>query len=81
MTKHRSWFLSPGIPRLELENPHWNSYVGHWNSYVRIPMSNIGIPMWVFQLQPWKSEGGEQTIEGEELYEYEVAKNGFWPLN
>ena len=26
-------------------------------------------------------EAGEPTIEGEELYEYEVAKNGFWPLN
>ena len=37
--------------------------------------------MWVFQLQPRISEGGERTIEGEELYEYEVAKNGFWPLN
>ena len=37
--------------------------------------------MWVFQLQPRNSEGGERTIEGEELYEYEVAKNGFWTLN
>ena len=35
-------YNSLGIPRLELENPHWNSYVEHWNSYVGIPMSNIG---------------------------------------
>ena len=47
-----SWFPSLGIPRLELENPRWNSYVGHWNSYVRIPMSNIGIPTWVFSFLP-----------------------------
>ena len=47
-----SQFPSLGIPRLELENPRWNSYVGHWNSYVRIPMSNIGIPTWVFSFLP-----------------------------
>ena len=47
-----SRFPSLGIPRLELENPRWNSYVGPWNSYVRIPMSNIGIPMWVFSFLP-----------------------------
>ena len=47
-----SRFPSLGIPRLELVNPRWNSYVGHWNSYVRIPMSNIGIPTWVFSFLP-----------------------------
>ena len=49
---HISQFHSLGIPRLELENPRWNSYVGHWNSYVRIPMSNVGIPTWVFSFLP-----------------------------
>ena len=47
-----SRFPSLGIPRLELENPRWNTYVGHWNSYVGIPMSNVGIPMWVFSFLP-----------------------------
>ena len=47
-----SRFPSLGIPRLELENPRWNSYVGHWNSYVGIPMSNVGIPTWVFSFLP-----------------------------
>ena len=47
-----SRFPSLGIPRLELENPRWNSYVGHWNSYVGIPMSNVGIPKWVFSFLP-----------------------------
>ena len=42
-----SWFPSLGIPRLDLEYPRWNTYVGHWNSYVGIPMFNIGIPTWV----------------------------------
>ena len=37
-------------------------------THIGIPMSNIGIPMWVFQLQRRNSEGGERTIEGEELY-------------
>ena len=36
-----SRFPSLGIPRLDLEYPRWNTYVGHWNSYVGIPMSNI----------------------------------------
>ena len=52
MYVHTSWFPSLGIPRLELENPRWNTYVGHWNSYVGIPMSNVGIPMWVFSFLP-----------------------------
>ena len=56
-----SRFPSLGIPRLELENLRWNTYVGHWNSYVGIPMSNIGIPTWVFQLQPRNSEAREPT--------------------
>ena len=47
-----SRFPRLGIPRLELENPRWNSYVGHWNSYVGIPMSNVGIPTWVFSFLP-----------------------------
>ena len=38
---HSSRVPSLGIPRLELENPHWNSYIG-------ISMSNVGIPTWVF---------------------------------
>ena len=50
--KDSSRFPSLGIPRLELENPRWNSYVGHWNSYVGIPMSNVGIPTWVFSFLP-----------------------------
>ena len=37
---HTSRFPSLGIPRLDLEYPCWNTYVGHWNSYVGIPMSN-----------------------------------------
>ena len=41
-----------GIPRLDLENLRWNTYVGHWNSYVGIPMSNVGIPTWVFSFLP-----------------------------
>ena len=32
------------IPRLDLENPRWNTFVGHGNSYVGIPMSKVGIP-------------------------------------
>ena len=47
-----SRFPSLGIPRLELENPRWNTYVGHWNSDVGIPMSNLGIPTWVFSFLP-----------------------------
>ena len=47
-----SRFPSLGIPRLELENPRRNTYVGHWNSYVGIPMSNVGIPTWVFSFLP-----------------------------
>ena len=49
-TNRISRFPSLGIPRLELENLCWNTYVGHWNSDVGIPMSNIGIPTWVFQV-------------------------------
>ena len=49
---YNSQFPSLGIPRLELENPSWNTYVGHWNSYVGIPMSNVGIPTWVFHFCP-----------------------------
>ena len=36
MLVHSSRFPSLGIPRLELENPRWNTYVGHWNSNVGI---------------------------------------------
>ena len=50
-----SRFPSLGIPRLDLENLPWNSYVG-------IPMSNVGIPTLVFQLQPRNSEAREPTI-------------------
>ena len=50
-----SQFPSLGIPRLELENPHWNTYVGHWNSNVGI------IPTWFFQLQPRNFEAREPT--------------------
>ena len=49
---HTSRFPSLGIPRLDLEYPCWNTYVGHWNTYVGIPMSNVGIPTWVFSLLP-----------------------------
>ena len=47
-----SRFPSLGIPRLDLEYQHWNTYVGHWNSYVGISMSNVGIPTWVFSFLP-----------------------------
>ena len=59
---HHSRFPSLGIPRLELENPRWNTYVGHWNSNVGIPMSNVGIPTSEFQLQRRNSEAREPTI-------------------
>ena len=58
-----SRFPSLGIPRLELEILHWNSYVGHWNSNVGIPMSNIGITTSEFQLQRRNSEAREPTSE------------------
>ena len=61
VTEFNSRFPSLGIPRLELENPCWNTYVGHWNSNVGIPMSNVGIPRWVFQVQPRNSEAREPT--------------------
>ena len=61
--KFYSRFPSLGIPRLELENLRWNTYVGHWNSYVGIPMSNVGIPTWVFQVQPRNSEARELTTK------------------
>ena len=51
-TNVNSRFPSLGIPRLELENLCWNTYVGHWNSYVGIPMSNVGIPTLDFSFMP-----------------------------
>ena len=60
-------FHSIEIPRLELENSIWNTYVGHWNSYVGISMSNIGISTWVLQVQPRNSEAREPTSEDIQL--------------